>query len=139
MCAVHQTLMLNEIELIRLDPDRMGEIKEAVKVEIFANLNAEALQNADEWRALYKHEFISAMHDAFEAQYPGVHPEKGKAREAPPITNSQVVREAEPRIRAEVALQVDARIKNIHQEIQDSIAEGDPFWTGGPNGKWPRW
>ncbi|KAH9045892.1 hypothetical protein EDB83DRAFT_2637966 [Lactarius deliciosus] len=130
--GARETLILSEIEVIRLDPDRMGEIKEAVKAEIFASLNAEALQNADEWRALYKHEFVQAMHDAFEAQYPGVHPGKGKAREAPPVTNSQVVRDAEPRIKQEVAIQVEARVKNIHQEIQDSIAEGDPFWTGGP-------
>ncbi|KAH9037413.1 hypothetical protein EDB83DRAFT_2524684 [Lactarius deliciosus] len=125
--AARETIMLSEIEMIRLDPDRMVEIKEAVKAEIYTNLNTEALQNADEWRTLYKHEFVQAMHDAFETQYPGVHPGKGKAREAPPVTNSQVIRDAEPCIKAEVALQVEVHIKNIHKEIQDSIAEGDPF------------
>ncbi|KAH9003897.1 hypothetical protein EDB86DRAFT_3073013 [Lactarius hatsudake] len=130
--ATRERLILESIESARLDQTFMGEIKEAVKAEIFANLNAEALENADEWRALYKHEFIEAMHTAFETQYPGIHPNKGKARAAAPITNSQVVREAQPRIQQEVQLQVEARIANIHQEIKDSIANNDPFWGEGP-------
>ncbi|KAH8987067.1 hypothetical protein EDB86DRAFT_3082437 [Lactarius hatsudake] len=85
VAAARETLILNKIEMIRLDQDHMGEIKEAVKAEIFANLNAEALQNANEWRALYRHKFVQAMHDAFEAQYPGVHLGKGKVHEAPPV------------------------------------------------------
>ncbi|KAH8982909.1 hypothetical protein EDB86DRAFT_3085764 [Lactarius hatsudake] len=130
--ATRERLILESIESARLDQAFMGEIKEAVKAEIFANLNAEALENADEWRALYKHEFIEAMHTAFETQYPGIHPNKGKARAAAPITNSQVVREAQPRIQQEVRLQVEARIAGIHQEIKDSIANNDPFWGEGP-------
>ncbi|KAH8989317.1 hypothetical protein EDB86DRAFT_3081047 [Lactarius hatsudake] len=130
--ATRERLILEGIEAARLDPTFMGEIKEAVKAEIFANLNAEALENADEWRALYKHEFVEAMHTAFEAQYPGIHPNKGKARAMPPITNSQVVREAQPHIQQEVQIQVNARIANIHQEIKDSIAHNDPFWGEGP-------
>ncbi|KAH8987068.1 hypothetical protein EDB86DRAFT_3082448 [Lactarius hatsudake] len=50
---------------------------------------------------------------------------------APPESVPRIA-DAEPRIKAEVAIQVEARIKNIHKEIQDSIAEGNPFWTGGP-------
>ncbi|KAH8976843.1 hypothetical protein EDB86DRAFT_3094128 [Lactarius hatsudake] len=130
--ATRERLILEGLETARLDQTFMGEIKEAVKAEIFTNLNAEALENADEWRAVYKHEFIEAMHTAFEAQYPGIHPNKGKARATAPITNSQVVREAQPRIQQEVQIQVAARIANIHQEIKDSIANNDPFWGEGP-------
>ncbi|KAH9005762.1 hypothetical protein EDB86DRAFT_3070738 [Lactarius hatsudake] len=110
----------------------MSGIKDAVKAEIFANLNAEALENAEEWRALYKHEFVEAMHTAFETQYLGIHPNKGKARAVPPLTHSQVVRDAQPRIQQEVQLQVEARIAGIHQEIKDSLAANDPFWGQGP-------
>ncbi|KAH8979381.1 hypothetical protein EDB86DRAFT_3088979 [Lactarius hatsudake] len=130
--ATHERLVLQGIETMRLDPEAMREIKEAVKVEIYANLNAEALQNADDWRALYKHKFVEAMHDAFKAQYLGIHPNKGKARANPPITNSQVVREAQPRIQEEVRIQVEARVANIHQEIKASIANQEPFWGEGP-------
>ncbi|KAH8989526.1 hypothetical protein EDB86DRAFT_3081021 [Lactarius hatsudake] len=130
--ATRERLILESIEAARLDQRFMGEIKEAVKAEIFANLNAEALENADEWRAVYKHEFVEAMHSAFESQYPGIHPNKGKARAVPPVTTSQVVRDAQPHIQQEVQLQVNARITNIHQEIKDSIANNDPFWGEGP-------
>ncbi|KAH9030716.1 hypothetical protein EDB84DRAFT_1439054 [Lactarius hengduanensis] len=119
-------------EIIRLDPARMQEIKDAVNAEIFANLNAEALQNIEEWRTLYQHDFAETMHTAFEAQYPGIHPDKGKAWAPPPISHSQVVRDAEPRIKAEVQALVNKHIKKIHQEVQDSLATGNPFWTGGP-------
>ncbi|KAH8977306.1 hypothetical protein EDB86DRAFT_3167203 [Lactarius hatsudake] len=130
--ATHERLVLQGIETMRLDLEAMCEIKEAVKAEIYANLNAEALQNADDWRVLYKHEFVEAMHDAFEAQYPGIHPNKGKARANPPITNSQVVRKAQPRIQEEVHIQVEARVADIHQEIKASIANQEPFWGEGP-------
>ncbi|KAH8984486.1 hypothetical protein EDB86DRAFT_2833509 [Lactarius hatsudake] len=130
--AVRERLILDGIEAARIDQSFMAEIKEAVKAEIYANLNAEALDNAEEWQALYKHEFVEAMHAAFEAQYPGIHPNKGKARAQPPITHSQVVREAQPRIQQEVQLQVDARIADIHQEIKASIAANDPYWSEGP-------
>ncbi|KAH8978921.1 hypothetical protein EDB86DRAFT_3089827 [Lactarius hatsudake] len=127
--ATRERLIFEGIEHARLDQTYMGEIKEAVKAEIFANLNAEALENADEWHAIYKHEFVEAMHTAFEAQYLGIHPNKGKTRAIAPVTNSQVVREAQPRIQREVQLQVEARITGIHQEIKDSIANNDPFWA----------
>ncbi|KAH8983935.1 hypothetical protein EDB92DRAFT_1951137 [Lactarius akahatsu] len=112
----------------------MQEIKDAVKAEIFANLNQEALQNLDKWQAVYKHEFVEAMHDAFEAQYPGIHPNrKGKCpTNTPTITHSQVVREAEPCIREEVQCLVNEHITVIHQEIQASLVAEDPFWTKGP-------
>ncbi|KAH8994736.1 hypothetical protein EDB86DRAFT_2829776 [Lactarius hatsudake] len=130
--AIREKLILDGLEAARVDPTLMGEIKEAVKAEIFANLNAEALTNIDDWRAIYKYEFTEAMHTAFEAQYPGIHPGKGKAKEAPPITHSQVVQEAQPRIKEEVRLQVNARISSIHEEIKTSIANDDPFWKQGP-------
>ncbi|KAH9166601.1 hypothetical protein EDB89DRAFT_2075691 [Lactarius sanguifluus] len=117
---------------MRLDGQVMAQINASVKDGIFADLNAQAIENADEWRAVYKHEFIEAMHAAFEAQYPGIHPTKGKARAAPPITNSQVVRDVQPQIQAEVQKLVNARIKNIHTEIQESIAADEPFWKEGP-------
>ncbi|KAH9175556.1 hypothetical protein EDB89DRAFT_2240981 [Lactarius sanguifluus] len=120
------------VESYRLDESIMNQIKAAVKDSIFADLNNEAINNADEWRAVYKHEFVEAMHEAFEAQYPGIHPAKGKQRAEAPITTSQVVREAQPRIEAEVKAQVAARITTIHEEIQQSIAAEEPFWTGGP-------
>ncbi|KAH9161762.1 hypothetical protein EDB89DRAFT_1913702 [Lactarius sanguifluus] len=126
--------LFNElIEAYRVDETVMAQIKASVKDGIFADLNAEALNHADEWRAVYKHEFVEAMHTAFEAQYPGIHPEgKGKGRAAPPLTTSQVVKEAQPRIEAEVKAQVAARITNIHAEIQESLAADEPFWKGGP-------
>ncbi|KAH8980525.1 hypothetical protein EDB86DRAFT_3087844 [Lactarius hatsudake] len=130
--ATRERLILEGLETARVDQTFMNEIKEAVKAEIYANLNAEALDNAEEWRALYKHEFIEAMHSAFEAQYPGIHPNKGKARAMPPLTHSQVVRDAQPRIQQEVKLQVEARIADIHNEIKDSLATNDPFWKEGP-------
>ncbi|KAH8991862.1 hypothetical protein EDB86DRAFT_3079481 [Lactarius hatsudake] len=129
--AIREKLILDGLEAARVNPTLMGEIKEAVKAEIFANLNAEALTNIDDWRAIYKYEFTEAMHTAFEAQYPGIHPGKGKAKEAPPITHSQVVQEAQPHIK-EVRLQVNARISSIHEEIKTSIANDDPFWKQGP-------
>ncbi|KAH8985037.1 hypothetical protein EDB86DRAFT_2833265 [Lactarius hatsudake] len=130
--AVCERLILEGLETARVDQAFMSEIKEAVKAEIFANLNSEALENAEEWRALYKHEFVEAMHTAFETQYPGIHPNKGKAKAAPPLTRSQVVRDAQPHILQEVRLQVEARVASIHQEIKDSLAANDPFWGQGP-------
>ncbi|KAH8997741.1 hypothetical protein EDB86DRAFT_3076598 [Lactarius hatsudake] len=130
--AARERLILQGIEALRLNQPAMAEIKDAVKAEIFANMNTEALQNIDDWRALYKHEFTEAMHLAFEAQYPGIHPNKGKARADPPITHSQVVRNAQPHIQQEVKLQVEARIAGIHTEIKESLANNDPFWTEGP-------
>ncbi|KAH8987741.1 hypothetical protein EDB86DRAFT_2832135 [Lactarius hatsudake] len=130
--AIRERLILAGIETARLDASVMNEIREAVKAEIYANLNAEALENIEDWRAAYKHEFTEAMHAAFEAQYPGIHPNKGKAKAIPPVTHSQVVREAQPRIQAEVKAQVDARLTNIHTEIKDSLAANDPFWNEGP-------
>ncbi|KAH8999814.1 hypothetical protein EDB86DRAFT_2828096 [Lactarius hatsudake] len=130
--ATRERLILEGLETARVDQTYMNEIKDAVKAEIYANLNAEALENADEWRALYKHEFVEAMHSAFEAQYPGIHPNKGKAKAMPPITHSQVVRDAQPRIQQEVKLQVEARIADVHKEIKESLATDDPFWKEGP-------
>ncbi|KAH9168174.1 hypothetical protein EDB89DRAFT_2205452 [Lactarius sanguifluus] len=127
-----ETLYQEILETLRLDGVTMAQISASVKDGIFADLNAQALENADEWRAVYKHEFVETMHAAFEAQYPGIHPAKGKARADPPITTSQVVRDAQPRIQAEVQAQVDARIRNIHEEIQESLAAEEPFWKGGP-------
>ncbi|KAH9169143.1 hypothetical protein EDB89DRAFT_2073231 [Lactarius sanguifluus] len=127
-----ETLFHELTESYRLDDTIMNQIKAAVKDSIFADLNTEAINNADEWRAVYKHEFVEAMHEAFEAQYPGIHPGKGKQKAEAPITTSQVVREAQPRIEAEVKAQVAARITTIHEEIQQSIAAEEPFWTGGP-------
>ncbi|KAH8982543.1 hypothetical protein EDB86DRAFT_3086048 [Lactarius hatsudake] len=130
--ATRERLILAGIETMRLDADAMQEIREAVKAEIFANMNAEALENIDDWRAVYKHEFTEAMHDAFETQYPGIHPNKGKTKATAPITHSQVVKEAQPRIQEEVRIQVQARISGIHDEIKQSIANGEPFWSEGP-------
>ncbi|KAH9165951.1 hypothetical protein EDB89DRAFT_2076296 [Lactarius sanguifluus] len=127
-----ETLYQEILETLRLDGVTMAQISASVKDGIFADLNAQALENADEWRAMYKHEFVETMHAAFEAQYPGIHPVKGKARTNPPITTSQVVRDAQPRIRAEVQAQVNARIRNIHEEIQESLAAEEPFWKEGP-------
>ncbi|KAH9175644.1 hypothetical protein EDB89DRAFT_2066544 [Lactarius sanguifluus] len=127
-----ETLFHELIESYRLDETIMNQIKAAVKDSIFDDLNTEAINNADEWRAVYKHEFVEAMHEAFEAQYPGIHPAKGKQRAEAPITTSQVVRDAQPRIEVEVKAQVAARITTIHEEIQQSIAAEEPFWTGGP-------
>ncbi|KAH8982525.1 hypothetical protein EDB92DRAFT_1819860 [Lactarius akahatsu] len=129
-----ESLLHEERERIRLFPEEMQSIKDAVKAEIFANFNQEALANLDEWRAIYKHEFVEAMHNAFEAQYPGIHPpSKGKAPpNPPPLTLSQVVRDAEPQIREEVRRLVDIRIHNIHNEIRTSIAQGEAFWKEGP-------
>ncbi|KAH8981471.1 hypothetical protein EDB86DRAFT_3087043 [Lactarius hatsudake] len=130
--ATRERLILAGIETARLDANVMNEIREAVKAEIYANLNAEALENIEDWRAAYKHEFTEAMHAAFEAQYPGIHPNKGKAKAIPLVTHSQVVMEAQPRIQAEVRAQVEARMANIHTEIKESLAANDPFWNEGP-------
>ncbi|KAH9000066.1 hypothetical protein EDB92DRAFT_1939797 [Lactarius akahatsu] len=129
-----ESLLQEEQERIRLFPEEMQSIKDAVKAEIFANLNQEALANLDEWRAVYKHKFVEAMHNAFEAQYPGIHPTtKGKApANPPPLTLSQVIRDAEPQIREEVQRLVDARIHDIHHEVRASIANGESFWKEGP-------
>ncbi|KAH9021429.1 hypothetical protein EDB84DRAFT_1565276 [Lactarius hengduanensis] len=123
----------DQLELLRVNPAEMETITAAVKEHMFKMLNNEAMNNLDEWKELYKYEFVEAMHTAFEAQYPGIHPGKGKARaNPPPLTLSQVVRDATPQIQREVEVQVDARIKNIHNEIRDSLGAHDPFWTGGP-------
>ncbi|KAH9049186.1 hypothetical protein EDB84DRAFT_1658060 [Lactarius hengduanensis] len=123
----------NELERLRVDRPEMDSIAAEVKAHMFQLLNNEAMSNLDEWRDVYKFEFVEAMHTAFEAQYPGIHPGKGKARaNPPPLTLSQVVRDAEPQIKEEVRAQVEARIKNIHNEIRDSLGANDPFWTGGP-------
>ncbi|KAH8976676.1 hypothetical protein EDB86DRAFT_3251206 [Lactarius hatsudake] len=130
--AIRERLILSGIETARLDAEIMTEIRDAVKAEIYAQMNAEALENIDDWKAVYKHEFTEAMHAAFEAQYPGIHPNKGKSKVIPPTTHSQVVREAQPRIQAEVRAQVQARVANIHNEIKESLAADDPFWNEGP-------
>ncbi|KAH8999848.1 hypothetical protein EDB86DRAFT_3139193 [Lactarius hatsudake] len=130
--TTREKLILEGLETMRLDETTMAEIRDAVKAEIFANMNAEALQNIDDWRAVYKHEFTEAMHSAFEAQYPGIHPNKGKAKAIAPLTHSQIVRDAQPRIQEEVRLQVQARITGIHEEIKQSLAQDDPFWAEGP-------
>ncbi|KAH8993086.1 hypothetical protein EDB86DRAFT_3078937 [Lactarius hatsudake] len=130
--TVRERLILAGIETARTNEHTMAEIREAVKAEIFTNMNAEALENIEDWRAVYKHEFTEAMHQAFEAQYPGIHPDKGKHRAEPPLTTSQIVRDAQPRIQHEVKLQVEARIAGIHDEIKASIANNDPFWGQGP-------
>ncbi|KAH9022293.1 hypothetical protein EDB84DRAFT_1565031 [Lactarius hengduanensis] len=123
----------DEMERLRVDKPAMDDISAEVKAHMFQMLNSEAMSNLDEWRDVYKFEFIEAMHTAFEAQYPGIHPGKGKARaNPPPLTLSQVVRDAEPQIKQEVQLQVDARIKLIHEEIRESLGNDEPFWTGGP-------
>ncbi|KAH9038449.1 hypothetical protein EDB84DRAFT_1653006 [Lactarius hengduanensis] len=123
----------DELERLRVDKPEMDSIAAEVKAHMFQLLNDEAMSNLDEWRDVYKFEFVEAMHTAFEAQYPGIHPGKGKAKaNPPPLTLSQVIRDAEPQIKAEVQAQVDARITNIHDEIRDSLGANDPFWTGGP-------
>ncbi|KAH9161993.1 hypothetical protein EDB89DRAFT_2154490 [Lactarius sanguifluus] len=127
-----ETLYNETLEILRLDGQVMAQINNSVKDGIFADLNAQAIENAEEWRAVYKHEFVEAMHEAFEAQYPGIHSGKGKSKAEAPLTTSQIVRDAQPRIEAEVKAQVAARITNIHKEIQESIAAEEPFWTGGP-------
>ncbi|KAH8977337.1 hypothetical protein EDB92DRAFT_1958238 [Lactarius akahatsu] len=134
MREARDLLIQEERECIHLQGGEMQEIKDAVKAEIFANLNQEALQNLDKWQAVYKHEFVEAMHDTFKAQYPGIHPNrKGKCpTNTPAITHSQVVREAEPCIREEVQCLVNEHITMIHQEIQVSLMAEDPFWTKGP-------
>ncbi|KAH9173519.1 hypothetical protein EDB89DRAFT_1905213 [Lactarius sanguifluus] len=132
MAKAKETLYNEMLEELRIDEQTMAQINASVKDGIFADLNAQALNNADEWRAVYKHKFVEAMHSAFEAQYPGIHPNKGKAWAMPPITESQVVRDAQPCIQEEVRLQVQARIRNIHQEIQESLAAEEPFWKEGP-------
>ncbi|KAH9037538.1 hypothetical protein EDB84DRAFT_1437439 [Lactarius hengduanensis] len=122
-----------EMERFRVNAPEMNDVKSDVKKHIFSLLNDEAMANLEEWKAVYKYEFIEAMHGAFEAQYPGIHPGKGKAHaNPPPLTLSQVVRDAVPQIQQEVAAQVDARIKDIHNEIRDSLGANDPFWTSGP-------
>ncbi|KAH9173530.1 hypothetical protein EDB89DRAFT_1905226 [Lactarius sanguifluus] len=132
MAKAKETLYNEMLEELRIDEQTMAQINASVKDGIFADLNAQALNNADEWCAVYKHEFVEAMHSAFEAQYPGIHPNKGKAQAMPPITESQVVQDAQPRIQEEVRLQVQARIRNIHQEIQESLVAKEPFWKEGP-------
>ncbi|KAH9023362.1 hypothetical protein EDB84DRAFT_1564743 [Lactarius hengduanensis] len=123
----------DEMERLRVDKPVMDDIAAEVRAHMFQMLNSEAMSNLDEWRDVYKFEFIEAMHTAFEAQYPGIHLGKGKARaNPPPLTLSQVVRDAEPQIKQEVQLQVDARIKLIHEEIRESLGNDEPFWTGGP-------
>ncbi|KAH9170549.1 hypothetical protein EDB89DRAFT_2071777 [Lactarius sanguifluus] len=102
-----ETLYQEILETLRLDGVTMAQISASVKDGIFADLNVQALENADEWRAVYKHEFVETMHAAFEA-------------------------DAQPRIQAEVQAQVNARIRNIHEEIQESLAAEEPFWKGGP-------
>ncbi|KAH8984700.1 hypothetical protein EDB86DRAFT_3084282 [Lactarius hatsudake] len=116
--TVREKLILDGLEAARVDQAFMGEIR--------------ALSNIEDWRAIYKHEFTEAMHDAFEAQYPGIHPGKGTAKEIPPTTHSQVVREAQPHIQEEVRIQVNACIASIHEEIKESLANDDPFWKQGP-------
>ncbi|KAI9434301.1 hypothetical protein H4582DRAFT_2060247 [Lactarius indigo] len=116
-------------EQIRLDTVAMEQIKDAVKAEIFANLNQEALSNLDEWREVYRREFVEAMHSAMDVLNPSlgdVARLKGKARADPlPPTVSQVVRDAEPAIRAEVQARVSEYKTNIDEEIRKGIME-DP-------------
>ncbi|KAI9435422.1 hypothetical protein H4582DRAFT_2059352 [Lactarius indigo] len=110
-------------EQLRLDSVAMEQIKDAVKAEIFANLNQEALSNLDEWHA---------MHSAMDILNPGlgdVARLKGKARADPlPPTVSQVVRNAEPAIRAEVQARVTEYKAGIDAEIRKGIME-DPNST----------
>ncbi|KAI9437153.1 hypothetical protein H4582DRAFT_2058136 [Lactarius indigo] len=104
-------------------------IKDAVKAEIFANFNQEALSNLDEWCAVYRREFVNAMHSAMDVLNPGlgeVARLKGKAKaEPPPPTTSQIVRDAELAIRAEVQARVSEYKANIDEEIRKGIME-DP-------------
>ncbi|KAH8999743.1 hypothetical protein EDB92DRAFT_1940546 [Lactarius akahatsu] len=144
--ALLTTILDDTVEcLTELDPPPQGEARELliqeeweciwVKAEIFAALNQEALFNIEEWWAVYKREFVEAMHTAFEAQYLGIHPKlgKGKAPEAlPPTTHSQIVRDAKPCICKEVKWLVKEWMGNICQEIKTSLAQDDPFWMEGP-------
>ncbi|KAH9019958.1 hypothetical protein EDB84DRAFT_1565886 [Lactarius hengduanensis] len=126
--AEARELLFNEArEALRVNDTEMTALKEQVNQEM------RALNNADDWRDLYKHELIEATHEAFERQYPGLWPQgNGKGRAVPPLTTSQVVRDVQPRIKAEVAAIVDQRIRNIHQEVKESLEANDPFWTEGP-------
>ncbi|KAI9437140.1 hypothetical protein H4582DRAFT_2058095 [Lactarius indigo] len=116
-------------EEIRTDLIAMQQIKDAVKAEIFANLNQETLTNLDEWREVYRREFVDAMHSAMDVLNPGLGDaarSKGKAKADPlPLTVSQVVRDAEPAIRAEVQARVSEYKATIDDEIRKGIME-DP-------------
>ncbi|KAI9429921.1 hypothetical protein H4582DRAFT_2064452 [Lactarius indigo] len=116
-------------EQIRLDMVAMEQIKDAVKAEIFANFNQEALSNLDEWHAVYRRKFVDAMHSAMDVLNPGlgdVARLKGKDKAPPPpLTTSQIVRDTEPAIRAEVQARVNEYKTNIDEEIRKGIME-DP-------------
>ncbi|KAI9430610.1 hypothetical protein H4582DRAFT_2086581 [Lactarius indigo] len=124
-----ETLLAEYREEIRIDDIAMQQIKDAVKAEIFANLNQEALSNLDEWREVYCREFVDAMHSAMDTLNPGlgdVARLKGKAKGDPlPPTVSQVVRDAEPAIRAEVQARVSEYKAQIDEDIRKGIME-DP-------------
>ncbi|KAH9007652.1 hypothetical protein EDB84DRAFT_1572667, partial [Lactarius hengduanensis] len=131
--AAHEALAQVYREQIRLDAVEMNNIKEAVKMEIFAALNQEALADEDHWRAVYKNEFIEAMHAAMEHQNPGLHADKGKAPlRAPPVTISQVVRDAEPAIRAEVQARAACLQDELYREVKRAFKSDDTYWTGEP-------
>ncbi|KAH9159234.1 hypothetical protein EDB89DRAFT_1916471 [Lactarius sanguifluus] len=125
-----ETLYGETLEAYRTDEAVMAQIKASVKDGIFADLNAQAIENADEWQAVYKHEFVEAMHDAFE-QYPGIHPGKGKGKAVPRHHFTGCLRRATTHSGGGPG-QVAARITNIHNEIQDSLAAEEPFWKQGP-------
>ncbi|KAI9434324.1 hypothetical protein H4582DRAFT_2081013 [Lactarius indigo] len=124
-----EQLLAEYREEIRLDSLAMQQIKDAVKAEIFANLNQEALTNLDEWREVYRRKFVDTMHSAMDVLNLGLGDAarlKGKAKLDPlPPTVSQVVRKAEPAIRAEVQSCVAAYKTQIDEEICKGIME-DP-------------
>ncbi|KAI9438104.1 hypothetical protein H4582DRAFT_2057586 [Lactarius indigo] len=116
-------------EEIRTDEVAMQQIKDAVKAEIFANLNQEALTNLDEWCEVYHREFVDTMYSAMDVLNPGlgdVARLKGKAKSDPlPPTVSQAVRDVEPTICAEVQAHVTEYKAQIDADIHKGIME-DP-------------
>ncbi|KAH9036107.1 hypothetical protein EDB84DRAFT_1437769 [Lactarius hengduanensis] len=121
-----------EMERFRVNAPEMNDVKSDVKKHIFSLLNDEAMANLEEWKAVYKYEFIEAMQEL--SKLSTRESTRGRGRHTPtppPLTLSQVVRDAVPQIQQEVAAQVDARIKDIHNEIRD-LGANDPFWTSGP-------
>ncbi|KAH9030929.1 hypothetical protein EDB85DRAFT_2146448 [Lactarius pseudohatsudake] len=120
--------LLKEAESeMRNDPARMKVLAEEVKASISRDLNIEALENLDEWREVYRHEFGKAMVAEVHRLNPGLAPSNPPA--AVP-TLSQVLRDAEPAIKADVRVRATRELKRIHDSVVDGLTNDESTWVG---------
>ncbi len=97
---------------LELDMRLRSEIEAHVKEEMYTLLKNESLADIEEWRRVYREELLDAMRSAVKAPTVPIGP-----------SSSQVLREAEDRIRLEVAERFDkAKNEFILEALADSKA-----------------